>query len=64
MLMMMTDTLLSCVMLSLLLIFRLVVVVELPIPDLLAPDLSSCFLNMVKDLLEFVRFRSLDLIQG
>jgi hypothetical protein len=53
-------------MLCLLFIFiwlqRFVIIVELPVSDLLAPDLSSRFLNKAKDLLEFVRLRDFNLI--
>jgi hypothetical protein len=55
-------------MFSLLFVFvclhRPVVVVELPVADLLAPDLSGRLLNKAKDLLEFVGLRHFNLIQG
>lgn len=44
-------------------LFRLVVVVEVPVSDLLAPDLGGRFLHKAKDLLEFVRLRHFNLVE-
>lgn len=64
--MMMNRATLLSYMLCLLFIFiwlqRFVIIVELPVSDLLSPDLSSRFLNKAKDLLEFVRLRHFNLI--
>jgi len=44
-------------------LYRLVVVVELPVSDLLAPDLGGRFLHKAKDLLEFVRLGHFNLVE-
>jgi hypothetical protein len=57
MLMIMSHAALLYSMFCLLFVFVLwfVVIIELPVSDLLTPDLRRRFLNKAKDLLEFVR---------
>ena len=59
----MLMTLLADPLFIFILLHRLVVVVELPVSDLLSPDLGGRFLHKAKDLLEFVGLRHFNLIE-